>query len=242
MKKNYKIGIALGGGAARGYAHIGVLNAIDDLEIRISYISGTSIGSFIGALYSSGNLKTFEQEVRARKSFMKDVLFKLDPIFPKLSIMNGNEVVKIFKEITDIRTFEKLNIPLTTIATDIVNNKKIESKTGDLINAIKASIAIPGVLTPTYVNDKTIAVNLYGLQTSKKRDDKYNIVDIVDRSAKIVLNNVTHLSFKNNEPDVLIEPPIDEFYGWDFHKANELIEIGYDTAKEILGNNYELFI
>ena len=153
MKKNYKIGIALGGGAARGYAHIGVLNAIDDLEIPISYISGTSIGSFIGALYSSGNLKTFEQEVRARKSFMKDVLFKLDPIFPKLSIMNGNEVVKIFKEITDIRTFEELNIPLTTIATDIVNNKKIESKAGDLINAIKASIAIPGVLTPTYVNN-----------------------------------------------------------------------------------------
>ena len=109
MKKNYKIGIALGGGAARGYAHIGVLNAIDDLEIPISYISGTSIGSFIGALYSSGNLKTFEREVRARKSFMKDVLFKLDPIFPKLSIMNGNEVVKIFKEITDIRTFEELN-------------------------------------------------------------------------------------------------------------------------------------
>jgi NTE family protein len=179
--------------------------------------------------------------------------------------MNGNEVVKIFKEITDVRTFEELNIPLTTIATDIVNNKKIESKTGDLINAIKASIAIPGVLTPTYVNDnlcvdgglidpvplqsvidmgsdKTIAVNLYGLQTSKKRDDKYNIVDIVDRSAKIVLNNVAHLSFKNNEPDVLIEPPIDEFYGWDFHKANELIEIGYDAAKEILGNNSELFI
>jgi NTE family protein len=264
MKKNYKIGIALGGGAARGYTHIGVLNAIDELEIPISYVSGTSIGSFIGALYTSGNLKTFEREVRSRKSFMKDVLFKLDPIFPKLSIMNGNEVVKIFKEITDIRTFEELNIPLTTIATDIVNNKKIESSSGDLINAIKASIAIPGVLTPTYVNDnlcvdgglidpvplqsvidmgsdKTIAVNLYGLQTSKKRDDKYNIVDIVDRSAKIVLNNVTHLSFKNNEPDILIEPPIDQFYGWDFHKANELIEIGYDTAKEVLNNNLEIF-
>ena len=264
MKKNYKIGIALGGGAARGYTHIGVLNAIDDLEIPISYVAGTSIGSFIGALYTSGNLKTFEREARSRKSFMKDVLFKLDPIFPKLSIMNGNEVVKIFKEITDIRTFEELNIPLTTIATDIVNNKKIESQSGDLINAIKASIAIPGVLTPTYVNDnlcvdgglidpvplqsvidmgsdKTIAVNLYGLQTSKKRDDKYNIVDIVDRSAKIVLNNVTHLSFKNNEPDILIEPPIDQFYGWDFHKANELIDIGYDTAKKVLSKNLAIF-
>ena len=265
MKKNYKIGIALGGGAARGYAHIGVLNAIDELNIPISYISGTSIGSFIGALYASGNLKTFEQEVRSRNSFMKDVLFKLDPIFPKLSIMNGNEVVKIFKKITQIRTFEELNIPLTTVSTDIVNNKKIESKKGDLINAIKASIAIPGVLTPTYVDDnlcvdgglidpvplqsiidmgsdRTIAVNLYGLQTSEKRDDKYNIVDIVDRSAKIVLNNVTHLSFKNNEPDILIEPPIDQFYGWDFHKSNELIEIGYLTAKKILKDNSELFI
>ena len=264
MKKN-KIGIALGGGAARGYAHIGVLNAIDELNIPISYISGTSIGSFIGALYASGNLKKFENEVRSRNSFMKDVLFKLDPVFPKLSIMNGNEVIRIFKEITDINTFEELNIPLTTVATDIVNNVKIESNKGDLINAIKASIAIPGVLTPTYVNDnlcvdgglidpvplqsiidmgadRTIAVNLYGLQTSKKKDKKYNIVDIVDRSAKIILNNVTHLSFKNNEPNILIEPPIDQFYGWDFHKANELIDIGYDTAKEILNVNSELFI
>ena len=265
MKKNYKIGIALGGGAARGYAHIGVLNAIDELNIPISYVSGTSIGSFIGALYSSGNLKTFEKEVRARNSFMKDVLFKIDPVFPKLSIMNGNEVVRIFKEITDINTFEELNIPLTTVATDIVNNVKIESSKGDLINAIKASIAIPGVLTPTYVNenlcvdgglidpvplqsiidmgsDRTIAVNLYGLQTSKKKDKKYNIVDIVDRSAKIILNNVTHLSFKNNEPNILIEPPIDQFYGWDFHRANELIDIGHDTAKEILTKNKNIFI
>ena len=265
MKKNYKIGIALGGGAARGYAHIGVLNAINELNIPISYVAGTSIGSFIGALYASGNLKTFEKEVRSRNSFMKDVLFKLDPVFPKLSIMNGNEVIRIFKEITDINTFEELNIPLTTVATDIVNNVKIESNKGDLINAIKASIAIPGVLTPTYVNDnlcvdgglidpvplqsiidmgsdRTIAVNLYGLQTSKKKDNKYNIVDIVDRSAKIILNNVTHLSFKNNEPNILIEPPIDQFYGWDFHRANELIDIGYDTAKEILRKNKNIFI
>ena len=263
MKKN-KIGIALGGGAARGYAHIGVLNAIDELNIPISYISGTSIGSFIGALYASGNLKKFENEVRSRNSFMKDVLFKLDPVFPKLSIMNGNEVIKIFKELTDIKTFEELKIPLTTVATDIINNKKIESNNGDIINAIKASIAIPGVLTPTYVNenlcvdgglidpvplqsivdmgsDITLAVNLYGLQSSEKNDNNYNIVDIVDRSAKIILNNVTHLSFKNNEPNILIEPPIDQFYGWDFHKANELIDIGYDTAKEILKENEELF-
>ena len=164
----------------------------------------------IGALYASGNLKKFEDKIRARNSFMKDVLFKLDPVFPKLSVMNGNEVVKVFKELTDIRTFEELDIPLTTISTDIINNKKIESKNGDLINAIKASIAIPGVLSPTYVNDNlcvdgglidpvplqsivdmgsklTIAVNLYGLQSSEKQDNKYNIVDIVDRSAKICL-------------------------------------------------------
>ena len=264
MKKNYKIGIALGGGAARGYAHIGVLNAIDELNIPISYVSGTSIGSFIGALYASGNLKNFENEVRSKNSFMKDVLFKLDPVFPKLSIMNGNEVIKIFKELTNIRTFEELEIPLTTVATDIINNKKIESNKGDIINAIKASIAIPGVLTPTYIDenlcvdgglidpvplqsivdmgsDITLAVNLYGLQSSKKNDHKYNIVDIVDRSAKIILNNVTHLSFKNNEPDILIEPPIDQFKGWDFHKSNDLIEIGYDTAKKILKENEELF-
>jgi NTE family protein len=194
---------------------------------------------------------------------MKDVLFKLDPVFPKLSVMNGNEVVKVFKELTDIRTFEELDIPLTTISTDIINNKKIESKNGDLINAIKASIAIPGVLSPTYVNDNlcvdgglidpvplqsivdmgsklTIAVNLYGLQSSEKQENKYNIVDIVDRSSKIILNNITHLSFKNNEPDILIEPPIDQFKGWDFHKSNELIKIGYEQATKVLDQNESL--
>ena len=184
-------------------------------------------------------------------------MFKLDPVYPKLAVMNGNEVIKVFKKLTDITTFEELNIPLTTVATDIVKNKKVECNSGDLINAIKASIAIPGVLSPTYINntlcvdgglidpvplesainmgsDYTIAVNLYGLKSSKKQDEKYNIIDIIDRSAKIVLNNITHLSFKLNKPDLLIEPPIDQFKGWDFHKAKELIDIGYEEGKKSL--------
>ena len=69
----------------------------------------------------------------------------------------------------------------------------------------------------------------------------YNIVDIVDRSAKIILNNITHLSFKNNEPDILIEPPIDQFRGWDFHRSNELIKIGYEQASKVLDRNESLF-
>jgi NTE family protein len=257
MKENYKIGIALGGGSARGYAHIGVLKAIDELQIPIDFISGTSIGSFIGALYASGNLNRFEEEIEGKNNFIRDVIFKLDPTYPKLAVMNGNEVVKAFKKLTDITTFEELDIPLTTVATDIVNNKKIECNSGDLVNAIKASIAIPGVLRPTYIDDKlcvdgglidpvplesvikmgadcTIAVNLYGLESSEKKDEKYNIIDIVDRSAKIILNNITHLSFKQNEPDFLIEPPIDQFKGWDFHKARELIDIGYEEGKKSL--------
>ena len=263
MKENYKIGIALGGGAARGYAHIGVLKAIDELKIPIDFISGTSIGSFIGALYASGKLNQFEEEIRSKNSFIRDVLFKLDPIYPKLAVMNGNEVIKVFKRLTDITTFEELNIPLTTVATDIINNQKIECNSGDIINAIKASIAIPGVLSPTYVNetlcvdgglidpvplesaikmgaDYTIAVNLYGLESSEKKDEKYNIIDIIDSKAKIVLNNITHLSFKLNKPDLLIEPPIDQFRGWDFHKAKELIDIGYEEGKKSLVES-ELF-
>ena len=82
--------------------------------------------------------------------------------------------------------------------------------------------------------DCTIAVNLYGLESSEKQDERYNIIDIIDRSAKIVLNNITHLSFKLNKPDLLIEPPIDQFKGWDFHKAKELIDIGYEQGKKSL--------
>ena len=89
--------------------------------------------------------------------------------------------------------------------------------------------------------DRTIAVNLYGLESSEKTNEKYNIIDIIDRSAKIVLNNMTHLSFKLNEPDLLIEPPIDQFKGFDFHRAKELIDIGYEEGKKSLLEN-KLFI
>ena len=141
-------------------------------------------------------------------------------------------------------------------------NQKIEYNDGDLINAIRASIAIPGVLSPVYINqrlcvdgglvdpvpveslynmgaDITIAVNLYGLYSSKHSQENYNIIDIVDRSAKIILNNIAQLSFKIHSPDILIEPPIDEFKGWDFHKSSDLIEIGYQETKRVLNNNQE---
>lgn len=262
MKKKQKIGLALGGGAARGFAHIGVIKALEEFEIPIDIISGTSIGSFIGALYSSGNLEEFEKEIRSKNSFMRDVLLKLDPTFPKLSLMNGNEVIKIFKSLSSARTFEDLSIPLTTVTTGIEKNEKIECNDGDLINAIRASIAIPGVLSPVYINqrlcvdgglvdpvpveslynmgaDITIAVNLYGLYSSKHSQENYNIIDIVDRSAKIILNNIAQLSFKIHSPDILIEPPIDEFKGWDFHKSSDLIEIGYQETKRVLKNNQE---
>jgi NTE family protein len=262
MKKKQKIGLALGGGAARGFAHIGVIKALEEFEIPIDLISGTSIGSFIGAIYSAGNLKEFEKEIRSKNSFMRDVLLKLDPTFPKLSLMNGNEVIKIFKSLSSARTFEDLSIPLTTVTTGIEKNEKIECSDGDLINAIRASIAIPGVLSPVYINqrlcvdgglvdpvpveslynmgaDITIAVNLYGLYSSKHSQENYNIIDIVDRSAKIILNNITQLSFKIHSPDILIEPPIDEFKGWDFHKSSDLIEIGYQETKRVLNNNQE---
>lgn len=262
MKKKQKIGLALGGGAARGFAHIGVIKALEEFEIPIDLISGTSIGSFIGALYSSGNLKEFEKEIRSKNSFMRDVLLKLDPTFPKLSLMNGNEVIKIFKSLSSARTFEDLSIPLTTVTTGIEKNEKIECSDGDLINAIRASIAIPGVLSPVYINqrlcvdgglvdpvpveslynmgaDITIAVNLYGLYSSKHSQENYNIIDIVDRSAKIILNNIAQLSFKIHSPDILIEPPIDQFKGWDFHKSSDLIEIGYQETKRVLNNNQE---
>lgn len=262
MKKKQKIGLALGGGAARGFAHIGVIKALEEFEIPIDLISGTSIGSFIGAIYSAGNLKEFEKEIRSKNSFMRDVLLKLDPTFPKLSLMNGNEVIKIFKSLSSARTFEDLSIPLTTVTTGIEKNEKIECSDGDLINAIRASIAIPGVLSPVYINqrlcvdgglvdpvpveslynmgaDITIAVNLYGLYSSKHSQENYNIIDIVDRSAKIILNNIAQLSFKIHSPDILIEPPIDEFKGWDFHKSSDLIEIGYQETKRVLNNNQE---
>lgn len=146
-KQKTKIGLALGSGGARGWAHIGVLQELSMLGIEPFCIAGTSIGSIAGTLYATKTLDLAED--LALHLNWKDVaqLF-LEVNFLRSGLVSGKNFIKLLKDIIPARSFEELACPLAIVATDLNAEKEVIFEKGDLFNAIRSSISIPGVFTP----------------------------------------------------------------------------------------------
>jgi NTE family protein len=146
VPQRLKIGLVLGSGSARGLAHIGVIRAIEELGIRIDVVAGTSIGALIGAVYASGKLPALEQTFRSFDWKAIGSLF--DPVFPRSGLISGKKLTNFLRAHLAVRSFEQLPIPFAAIAADIANGDEIRLCEGDLIEAVRASISVPGILTP----------------------------------------------------------------------------------------------
>jgi len=143
---NAKLGLALGSGAARGLAHIGVIRALQERAVQIDYVAGTSIGAIIGAVYCAGNI---ERLARDFISFdWKRIATLLDPVFPRSGLIDGHKVADFVRAYVSARNVEDLPVPFCAVATDMLTGEEVVISKGDLIEAIRASIAVPGVLTP----------------------------------------------------------------------------------------------
>ncbi len=145
--KREKIGLALGSGAARGLTHIGVLKAIDELGIQIDYISGSSIGALIGGAYASGIPIEKIEEV-ALQTDWKLMAKLLTPTLSLSSIVNDKYLMEFLNTYFEGITFDSLNIPFSSIATDIETGEMVVIEEGDLATAIRASISIPLIFSP----------------------------------------------------------------------------------------------
>ena len=142
-----RIGIALSGGAARGLSHIGVLQVLEDIGVEISAVSGCSMGAIIGAIYSTGfDLKEMESFVTSTdwRNFLMVSL--LSP--SKSGIVNDRKVDEVLKKFLGDKTFTDCKKDFCCVAVDILNNKKVVFKSGSLREAVRASMAIPGVFAP----------------------------------------------------------------------------------------------
>ena len=151
-KKNIKVGLALGSGSARGWAHIGAIEAIEETGIPIHYVAGTSIGAFVGAVYATGDLDSLKQF--ALQMDWKKVLSYFDVVFPRSGLMDGKKVHELFSIHTKARTFDDFKIPVKMIATDLNTGEKIIIDSGNIIESIRASVSVPGVFTPVHLNNK----------------------------------------------------------------------------------------
>lgn len=147
------LGLALGSGAARGLAHIGVIKALEEAGIHFDLIAGTSMGAFIGALYAAG-VPIQRIEETALRIDWKSLAKLLDPVLPTSGLIDGKKLIAFMAELLPVRTFEELSIPLAITATDIETGEAIVIKQGDLLEALRAGLAFPGIFSPARFGDR----------------------------------------------------------------------------------------
>lgn len=150
-KEEKKIGLALGSGSARGWAHIGAIEALQEAEIPIHYVAGTSIGAFVGAVYATRHLQSLKDF--ALQMDWKKVVSYFDVVFPKSGFMDGKKVHELFSMHTDAKTFDDFKIPVCMVATNIKNGEKVIIDSGNIIEGIRASVSVPGIFTPVKRDD-----------------------------------------------------------------------------------------
>ncbi|HHW09760.1 MAG TPA: cyclic nucleotide-binding domain-containing protein [Firmicutes bacterium] len=139
-----RIGLALGGGAVRGTAHVGVLKVFEEEGIPVDMIAGTSAGSLVGCMYAAGMSIAEMEEVLPKVRW--STLVK--PIWPKVAFVDNERLGRWLEEMTGCRTFEELRIPFACVAADAVSGEAVIMRSGPLGSAIMASTAIPGMMLP----------------------------------------------------------------------------------------------
>lgn len=147
MESRKKVGLVLGSGASRGWAHIGVIRALEEEGVHIDYIAGCSVGAYVGAIYASGSLESLETFLLEKDG--KKIFSYFDVVFPKSGLLNGSKrVQELFSMHTDVKTFADLNIPLMMVATDLEQGKVVILKSGNILSALRATMSYPGLFEP----------------------------------------------------------------------------------------------
>lgn len=254
-----KVSLVLSGGGARGIAHIGVIEELEKQGYEIVSIAGTSMGALVGAIYANGKLEPYKEWLLTLKKI--DVFKLMDFTISKQGFVKGD---KIFKKMTDYigdTIFEDLSIPLSVTATNISLNEEVVFTSGSLAFALRASIAIPTILTPVkhnghflidggvinnlpisnlkrFKNDILIVVDVNANSKPSKPKSKMNYFDIMGKSISILIEKVSEHTIEIYKPDILVQIPNDAANVLDFHKTKKMIKLGVDKArKEIV--NYE---
>jgi NTE family protein len=145
-----RIGLALGGGAARGFAHIGVIQVLEESGIKVDLVAGTSAGSLVAALYAAGR----NGATLARLALAMDESAITDWAFPGRGLIRGEALARYVREQTGGKTIEQLPLPLGIVATDLDNGQAMLFQRGDVGAAVRASSAVPAVFQPVKIGTR----------------------------------------------------------------------------------------
>lgn len=253
MKKSPKIGLALGGGAVLGAAHIGVLKALKEKDIPISFVAGTSAGAVVSAFYA------FNKDWAE----IKDIVLSLNWLnisamsLSRTALLSNKKLGEhIIEHLGDV-TFDQSSIPLAMIATDISNGEKVLIKEGRVADAVMASACIPGLFKPLEVAGKLLVdggivenvpitplkemgadfIIAVDLNTGCLHKKPENIVEVLLNTFDFTIMAATKLLTKS--ADILIKPDLSSFNRVDADQTADLFEKGYQEATEALKDIHE---
>ncbi len=261
-KKRLKIGLALGGGGARGFSHIGVIKVLEKNNIPVDFISGTSMGAVIGSFYAaSKDIKKVEKT--AKVTDWKKIASLIDPTL-KEGIIEGKKIYNFIKrELGDV-SFSSLSVPFSAVSTDLKTGKPVVFKKGkDVASAVRASISLPLIFKPVKIKEKfladgglsmpvpveavkemgadiIVAVNLdtNNFPNHYKKTSKLGFYKIANNSINILRYNLAF--YNSKDADIIVLPKLDGFSIGDFHKADKIIKSGEDAMKKNIKKLKEL--
>ncbi len=242
--KSKNIGLALGGGAVLGAAHIGVLKVIDEIDLKIDYISGTSIGAFVAAFYAFGkNYKEIE-DIASELSWIDISNISLS----RYGLLSNKKLGKLIVKHIGDKNIEDANIPLAIVATDAANGEKVVLKKGPVSKAVMASTSIPGIFAPVKIDNRTLVdggiVENVPIATVKNMGAKFiigvdlnannnsrepnNILDVILNSFHFIMMQSDKIQIKN--ADLLIQPDLSSFNRSDTDQVENLMKKGYEDS------------
>ncbi|MGC2742442.1 MAG: patatin-like phospholipase family protein [Candidatus Angelobacter sp.] len=241
-----KIGIALGGGFARGLAHIGILKVLEEENIPVDFIAGTSVGSVIGAAYASGISAKELEEVAALVRFKDFSRWT----FSRFGLFSNDKMSIFLHKILRCKTFEELKIPLAIAATDIITGDAVVFTKGDLVDPVRASCAYPGMFQPVRIGGQLLVDGLlaHSVPAAPLRDmgaervisvhlaahwlkpgGPRHVFDVIGQCFSIAQERMC--GPWKAASDIVLQPEIGEFAYDDFVRAPDLIRCGEAAAR-----------
>ena len=243
------IGVALGGGFARGIAHIGVLKVLEEEGIPVRVVTGTSVGALMGAAYCSGVSLAELEELAHNVRFTTFARWTLS----RCGFASNDRMISFLTRILKVKTFEELRIPLGVTATDFNTGEGVVFHSGSIIDPVRASCAYPGMFLPVEIRgrylvdgmlshpvptrplremgaDRVLAVHLKG--TWAKGGPPRHLFDVIGQSFAIAQDAMS--SLWREAADVVIEPDVAGFAYDDFKRAADLVRVGELAMRKAL--------
>lgn len=237
-----QVGIALGSGSARGWAHIGILRTLAERGIRPDVVAGASIGSLVGAAYASGQLDVLESWALGLSRV--DVWKLLDTTIRRGGMMSGNRLMRAVREQIADRAIQDLPVPFAAVATELDTGVEVWLREGSMLDAVRASSGIPGMFTPTWYQDRWLidggVVNPVPVSTCRALGADYVIAINLNKHLQAFTGRRRYPP-PPDEPEEVHEEESDEEGRAGLERLTGLVHDLVDSFKAVRGSEPGLF-